>query len=191
MKAIAISKKAKGILIAAVCLCLVAAVIFAIGLELYRSYNRLAYNLYKYQVKDFKSNKAAFNIVAQKVLALYDEAYSQNNDIQCLVVLSLGDTWKLSYLEGTDFGEGVTAWYEATQEEQDAYHQASSLLAKTATGICMIRVWSDRVVFYTETPYVIVYMRQGGKPKDVSMGSMYSSFYAEKLAFKWYEVAFM
>jgi hypothetical protein len=188
-----ISKKTKGILIAAVCLCLVVAVAVVTGLELDRYNTRLAYNLDKYEVTNFKSNKEAFDIVAQKVMELCDEEYGKHDEIPYITVYASEATWKLTYRENAKSSESITVLYEATQQEQDAYNQASSLIAQTpntSSGIMFIKVLRDRAFFYTKTPYAIIYMRNGGKPTYMyyeGEGTDAFTIYVEKLAPKWYQ----
>lgn len=141
-------------------------------------------------IRDFKSYKKDFEIIAETVISFYDEEKEKNDELISITVDKLIDTWEVKCMFGTEKTDNYTLVKQVTQEEEQAYSFISGAFAQTdSRGLYFIKVMNDRVVFLSGTPYAIVYMRNEKRPKYIlSEEEGYDSIFVDRLSSKWYQV---
>ncbi len=144
-----------------------------------------------YDIDDFKSYKKDFQTIAKAVVSFYDEEKENNDELIYIVIANTpNDTWDLECVVGTEKTDRYTLSKKITEEEVQAYSCIQGAFAKTdSRGLWSIQVMNDRVVFLSGTPYSIVYMRNGKRPKYIlSEEEGYDSIFVDRLSWKWYQV---
>lgn len=140
-----------------------------------------------YEVRDFRSYKKDFKMMAETAISFYDEEKEKNDGLIYITVSDMGDEWKIRCVSED---EETYTYKEISEEESQALSRIREAFPRTEYGgLSLIEVRSDRVVFLTESPYAIVYMRNGKRPKYIfEEDEDYESVYVERLSRRWYQV---
>lgn len=167
-----------------------AIIVGVLGMHVYRLYKLLSTGMVDYRIQDFDSVKDAYTLLAEKLGGWFDEEYDRNDALQSISVSQSAGYWILECRENQNEDGLYTIKYSASQEETDAYKAVSGTFAKSnAYGFAGIKVLSDRVVFQSYSPYSIIYMENGRKPKYVITGDEKRPLlYADRLCSGWYQV---
>ncbi|MBE6619403.1 MAG: hypothetical protein E7626_06475 [Ruminococcaceae bacterium] len=162
-------------------------IIFSVCLNFVQQWNYLIHDVGPYEVRDFRSYKKDFKMIAETAISFYDEEKEKNDALIYITIDTLNDTWKIRCVSEA---EETYTYKEISEDESRAYSHIREAFPSTEYGwLSLIKVRSDRVVFLTETPYAIVYMRNGKRPKYISKEDEgYESVYVEKLSRRWYQV---
>ena len=169
---------------------ILATLILGIFLYIRHERNYFIHDVGAYAIRDFKSYKKDFEIIAETVISFYDEEKEKNDELISITVDKLIDTWEVKCMFGTEKTDNYTLVKQVTQEEEQAYSFISGAFAQTdSRGLYFIKVMNDRVVFLSGTPYAIVYMRNEKRPKYIlSEEEGYDSIFVDRLSSKWYQV---
>ena len=160
-----------------------------LGIFLYIKHERsyFAHDVGPYEVRDFRSYKKDFKMIAETAISFYDEEKEKNDALIYITIDTLIDTWKIRCVSEA---EETYTYKEISEEESRAYSRIREAFPKTEYGgLSSIEVMDDRVVFLTGTSYSMVYMRNGKRPKYISKEDEgYESVYVDKLSRRWYQV---
>lgn len=162
-------------------------IIVSVCLNFVQQWNYLIHDVGPYEVRDFRSYKKDFKMIAETAISFYDEEKEKNDGLIYITVLDIADEWEI----GCVSEEQKTYTYrKISEEESQAFSRMRKAFPSTEYGgLSLIEVRSDRVVFLTGTPYAIVYMRNGKRPKYIlEEDEDYESVYIEKLSRRWYQV---
>lgn len=158
------------------------------------TYNNVQYLLFdvgKYEINDFIAVKPSFETIATRLLNFYNDEQENNKDLKYIVISTTpSDSWELTCVTDTlNRSNDYVIFKDLSKEEREAYRNISSSFAETdSRGLYFIKIMPDRVIFATQTPYAIVYMKDGGRPDYIlSENETYESIFVDKLSSKWYQ----
>ena len=162
-----------------------------IGISTYHDYEYWLYDVGKYAIRDFRSNKESFELTAEKALDLFNDEKEKNNELKYIsITMAQGETWKLDCVVDPENRENdYISLRELSRKEYDAYTSISRAFAETdSRGLYFIKVTHNRVVFASGTPYAIIYMKDGKTPKYIiAENENYDSIFMDKLSTKWFQ----
>ena len=100
------------ILCAAVCLA---------GMWVKEEYTYYISGMWEWEVKDFRGNKPAFELLAENLYGYFEEEQENNSQLASIRIVSLGDKWQLynSYSGATETTERVIAMTEDERASLD------------------------------------------------------------------------
>lgn len=180
------SKKKKLIIFAVLSVIVLFLGTFCVFRNIYNEIQRFRYDVI-YQKDDFKTKKDSFEIVANKLVAFYDEEKSNNPELErILIVASPSDVWTLECKTKSD--KEYTLEKAATDQSVNAFGEVSRFfLGSEQQSLLFIKVTDDRVIFLSNRPCAMVYTRNGARPKYiVSENETYESVFVEKFSSKWF-----
>ena len=162
-------------------------IIVSVCLHSAQQWNYFIHDVGRSEVRDFRSYKKDFKMMAETAISFYDEEKEKNDALIYITIDTLNDTWKIRCVSEA---EETYTYKEISDDESRAYsHIREAFPCRDYVGLSLIEVRSDRVVFLTETPYAIVYMRNGKRPKYIlEEDEDYESVYVERLSRRWYQV---
>ena len=155
---------------------------------------RATYNVWTYDIDNFRSDKSSYMIVADKMIEFYEYEKKANDNLeQTYVHLALHDSWTVRCVNSSNsIGSYYDIEIDITEEEREAYKIVSSNLMGGYHGeASTVKVLEDRVIFISGgRPHYVIYMRNGGVPKGLSPNSDFDDdYYREWLTLKWYYIA--
>ena len=77
--------------------------------------------MWEWEVKDFRDNKPAFELLAENLYGYFEEEQENNSQLASIRIVSLGDKWQLynSYNGATETTERVIAMTEDERASLD------------------------------------------------------------------------
>ena len=131
----------------------------------------------EYQIQNFKSSKQAFETVATELLDIYSQEKSNNGELKSISVLQASGGIELRCKTASG---NYTVSKTTTEEYRNAESEVrEALLSEKRRGLTYITVTSDSVTFHTESPYYIIYVKNGSRPDG--------SDFTDRLSFRFFE----
>ena len=183
------------LLVLAQCLVLVTGVMFCVRKNAARAETRIE----EYEIKNFRSNLADFQLVANRLLEIYDELNLISDDGPVQLISSYGANtshWVFSIIYESKIIPQYTLPWAKSEREMKAYQTVLDCMHMTLgegpfdqSGY--IHVYPDRVLFLPYRDYDVyslIYMRNGGQPVIIApKNDAFGKAYFEELAPNWYQ----
>lgn len=148
------------------------------------------FNMESHSISHFHRQKKYFDIVAKRLMEIYDEAKEQNSDLKEIISDYPSDThWNLK-CRFEDKNQNYVLQKEISEEEHSAYSKVSDAFAKDKLnyGLVGIYIEDGRVCFASGSPYAVIYVKNGRRPDYIkSENEKYDSIFVLRLSFKWFE----
>jgi len=178
-------KNMKQILNVVLPICVVLAVLVAIGASIVQRIEYLKSGISAYEIDNFKQYRESFDIVADKLLTQYS-IENEKNIIQSMMIKALvQDKWNITCV--TNKNERYTVSVTLSDEEKKAYAKVSEAFQHCG-GLYFVKLTKDQVAFAcTSVRYAVIRVNSSSAPKYLLNPDETYGSYFRKLSGKWYQ----